>query len=239
EGAVHPHHLAEGAVHPHHLAEGAVQQHHLAEGAVHPQHLAEGAVHPHHLAEGSVHPQHLAEGAVHPHHLAVESVQQHHIAPHAVSGSHIQAQSIERDHLASGVISVEHLDEELFLMLSETWDSKISEQPLIGSADITPGVITTEHCAFTPIRASSTHTAALQQFGTVPFSFRDLDEMIELRISFDEPYQNKNYVLVAMTNHSACYAVMKSQSTDHAIIEIMRTRISPHPNGLVSWIAIG
>ncbi len=42
-----------------------------------------------------------------------------------------------------------------------------------------------------------------------------------------------------MTNHPACYAVLKGQSVKSAIIQIVNTKFSPELNGVMTWISIG
>ncbi|SDF94477.1 hypothetical protein SAMN04488689_108106, partial [Paenibacillus sp. cl6col] len=126
------------------------------------------------------------------------------------------------EHVSQGAISSEHVS-----------------QGAISSEHVRLGAITPEHCTFSSIRTTSTRTSALQQFGMSSFAFRELDEKIELTIQFEESYPHENYVFVAMTNHPSCYAVLKSQFTDHVVIEIIRTRIGPQPEGFVSWIVIG
>ncbi|KJB85051.1 hypothetical protein AZ66_27095 [Paenibacillus sp. E194] len=130
--------------------------------------------------------------------------------------------AITAEHVSQGAIGPEHVS-----------------QGAISSEHVSLGVITPEHCTFSSIRTTSTRTSALQQFGMSSFAFRELDEKIELTIQFEEAYPHENYVFVAMTNHSSCYAVLKSQFADHVVIEIIRIRIGPQPEGSVSWIVIG
>jgi hypothetical protein len=46
-------------------------------------------------------------------------------------------------------------------------------------------------------------------------------------------------VITAMTNHPACYAIVKQKQKDSAILSVVRSRFSPEQHGVINWIAIG
>ncbi|MNI77463.1 hypothetical protein D3C73_1337580 [compost metagenome] len=60
-----------------------------------------------------------------------------------------------------------------------------------------------------------------------------------MEILLEDVFEGTNYVLVAMTNHPACYAVLKEQTPDKALVELVRTRMSSDIVGAVNWIATG
>jgi hypothetical protein len=60
-----------------------------------------------------------------------------------------------------------------------------------------------------------------------------------VEVVFEEPFATPSFVLVAMTNHTACYPVLKAQTESSAVIEIVRTKFTPEPSGVVNWIAMG
>jgi hypothetical protein len=79
----------------------------------------------------------------------------------------------------------------------------------------------------------------LQQFGMASFQFTALDEVVEVEVQLEQPYANDQYSVVAMSNHTACYTVLKEQTTQSATIQVVRTKFSPEPSGIVTWIAMG
>ena len=62
---------------------------------------------------------------------------------------------------------------------------------------------------------------------------------MDSNIIFDEPFANSEYVFVATTDQTSCYVVIKSKAPESVQVTIIRTRISPEPQGLINWIAIG
>ncbi|MNC40733.1 hypothetical protein D3C75_894600 [compost metagenome] len=80
---------------------------------------------------------------------------------------------------------------------------------------------------------------ALQQFGMSAFLLLSHESSAELTISFDQPYLNNHYVLVAMTNNPSYYVTLKEQTTDSAVVMVTRLSYSPVNYGYVTWIAIG
>lgn len=61
----------------------------------------------------------------------------------------------------------------------------------------------------------------------------------QVKVEFEEPFANPNFVIVAMTNHSAFYATLSEQTQESAVITISRLKESHVHYGFVMWIAIG
>lgn len=99
--------------------------------------------------------------------------------------------------------------------------------------------LTEEKLSFNPVQTVKGSTNTLQQCGIVPFEFTDQDETVEIVVQLDEPYFDENYVLVAMTNHPACYSVLNELTQSTAVIRITRHKFTPKPYGIVHWIAMG
>jgi hypothetical protein len=59
------------------------------------------------------------------------------------------------------------------------------------------------------------------QCGAFSFRFPAMQEICQLEITLGLPYPDTSYVLVAMTNHPACYAVLKELHPDRAIVELV------------------
>lgn len=92
---------------------------------------------------------------------------------------------------------------------------------------------------FVPVVTSYAGGVVKQQFGLAPYSFEVQAEQVELIISFDEFFENTQYVLTVTTDNPACYAVVHWKAIDKAAITVIRTRISQEPKGNINWIAIG
>ncbi|WP_435924573.1 WIAG-tail domain [Paenibacillus sp. DYY-L-2] len=58
-------------------------------------------------------------------------------------------------------------------------------------------------------------------------------------VTFEEPFANSQYVLVATPNQPAYYATLKEQTPEMAVLEVTRIKESQVNFGFISWIAIG
>ncbi|WP_220483298.1 WIAG-tail domain, partial [Paenibacillus thiaminolyticus] len=181
-------------------------------GEVTGRHIGEGEVVGHHIGAGEVTGRHIGEGEVAGHHIGAGEVTSRHIGKGEVTGQHIAAGSIRTEHLEEGILN---------------------------SIVLQPGTVTPESCSFVPVRTAMPRAGALQQFGMSAFLLQGETDRVDVRIAFDEPFPNNQYVLVAMTNHPECHAVLKSQATHSAVLEIHRRDPQSQPFGCVSWIAIG
>jgi hypothetical protein len=166
--------------------------------------------------------EHLVNGAVNHNKLAFESVHSEHIANEAISTEHISEQSITTEHIQEEAISTELLRNQ-----SVTAD-KLANQS-----------VTSEKLNFNPVQTKRSQGRTIQQFGMVPFNFSNYEEQVEVTITFDEAYSNVEYAIVGMTNHNACYPVLKEKTRTSAILQIIRNKVTPHPVGMLTWIAIG
>jgi hypothetical protein len=79
----------------------------------------------------------------------------------------------------------------------------------------------------------------LQQYGLISFEFTPDNEVIDITVNFEEPFEEDQYVLVATTNQAECYAVVCEKTRGAAVIRIIRNSLSPFFNGVVNWIAFG
>ncbi|MDP5272640.1 WIAG-tail domain [Chengkuizengella axinellae] len=89
----------------------------------------------------------------------------------------------------------------------------------------------------------------IQQFNNTTFEMESAEVSTEVFIEFDEPFNNNEYVLVAMTNRSNCFTAIKEKTADFAVIEVIKLESEHHNEnetieemdltGELSWIAIG
>ncbi|MDF2938865.1 MAG: hypothetical protein K0Q90_4238, partial [Paenibacillaceae bacterium] len=182
-------------------------------GAVDGTKLADGAVDGTKLADGAVDSAKLADGAVDSAKLADGAVDSAKLANGAVDGAK----------LADGAV-----------------DGAVNSTKLANGAvdgiKLAKGAVEEEHLS--PfLQKKLQQVAAGPQCGAFPFTFPSLQETCQLEIILGRPFADNKYVLVAMTNHPACYAVLKELHPDRAIIELVRTKISGDIPGVVSWMA--
>ncbi|MFB5679246.1 WIAG-tail domain, partial [Paenibacillus terreus] len=165
--------------------------------------------------------------------------------PEELDGSKLLPGSVEMFHLADEVqSSIQSLHEKVEL-LQQANEELSHQSAVIDSTNDFSDSLTIDEVteqlqqpAITPIRCTEDQPP-LQQFGRIPFLMHGNSDTTEVTITFDEPFSNPNYTLVAMTNHSAFYAVMKSQSSVSAVLEIAKLRRTDQNFGIISWIAIG
>ncbi|MGG1638162.1 WIAG-tail domain, partial [Paenibacillus sp. NRS-1760] len=174
------------------------------------------------LAFGSVGAEQLADGSVTSAKLALGSVGTEQIVPG----------SITADLLAPG------------LLLSNVEGSAVNQVDQVADGSITGRHIQEQSIGlsalqFAPVITNASQGIVKQQFGLAPYSFAAQAEQVELIIPFDEPFVDNYYVLTVTTDNPACYAVVHSKAAAHAVILIIRTRISQEPIGHLNWIAIG
>ncbi|MFB5761650.1 WIAG-tail domain [Paenibacillus medicaginis] len=238
------------------LADGNVISFKLGRKSVQSIHIEEGAVQAEHLADKAVQAEHLAPGSVDSNHLQSSSVLEHHITPDAITGDALQKGAVSWDHFSEGLqdtlAPAKELDGSMLLpgtveMSHLTVDVQASIQSLhekvehLQQANEVDSLAVTEQPrqpAITPIRCAGDQPV-LQQFGRIPFLMHENSDITEATVTFDEPFSNPNYILVAMINHSAFYAVLKSQSSVSAVLEIAKLRQTDQNFGVISWIAIG
>ncbi|WP_171909277.1 WIAG-tail domain [Paenibacillus sp. GP183] len=184
--------------------------------------LAAGSVDGSKLATGAVNTDHLADGSIDCSKLAIGSVKSEHLADGTISGNKLIVGSIDGSKLAIGSVYGEHL------ALGSISGSKLTE----GSVD-------ESKLSFQTIQLPASRSNTVQQFGLASFEFKVQDEFVDVQIYFDDAFADLNYVLIATTNHTACYAVVKQKSTNYAILSVVRTRFSAEIYGIINWIAMG
>lgn len=84
--------------------------------------------------------------------------------------------------------------------------------------------------------AASGKPSAGTQCGTVPFRLTAGMESCTVEIPLKEPFPDSGYVLVAMTDHPACYPALKEQARDRAFVELARTKTAEEISGTINWI---
>ncbi|MDP4098369.1 WIAG-tail domain [Paenibacillus sp. P96] len=258
EGSVTSTKLGTQAVQGIHLAERSIQEGHITDDSIHSGHLQASSILENHLAPGSVtepairpesingdalkaecvtssklarnsvKPVHIEEGAVRAEHLADKAVHVEHLAPGSVDSNHLQSSSVLERHITPGAITGDALREGTVQMSHLADEVQASIQELHEKVEL-----------LHPTNEASHPQPAMQQFGRIPFFIHGTAEVTEVSVTFDEPFSSPNYTLVAMTNHSAFYAVLKSQSPASAVLEIAKLRRTDQNFGLISWIAIG
>ncbi|MNI41821.1 hypothetical protein D3C73_960840 [compost metagenome] len=151
--------------------------------------------------------------------------------PFSVDSEVLDHDSVGADHLKQGAVHSHHLGNEVV-------QGQHLGSGAVGSRHIEQGAVQVGHLGFTPVEAGSGQPA-LQQFGMCAFLLLGHESSAELTISFEQPYLNNHYVLVAMTNNPSYYVTLKEQTTDFAVVVITKLSFSPINYGYVTWIAIG
>ncbi|WP_160645616.1 WIAG-tail domain [Chengkuizengella marina] len=88
-------------------------------------------------------------------------------------------------------------------------------------------------------------TKTMQQYNNSEFKMNIDEKSTEVFIFFDTPFKNSDYVLVAITDSSNCFATINEKTAEYAVIEVVfiennnEKREEVELNGLLSWIAIG
>ncbi|MFC5648070.1 WIAG-tail domain, partial [Paenibacillus solisilvae] len=172
----------------------------------------------------------LAAGVISAEALSDESITGAKLAKGAVSTETLSDGSVTSAKLAPGSVKAEHLASDVFGVTS------VGQR--LESEQLQDGSICAAKLDFTPIRSTAKQTA-VQQFGLAAYNFAGQGELLDCTITFDEPFSNANYVFVATTDQTSCYAVIKAKTPEAVQVTIIRTRISPEPKGLINWIAIG
>ncbi len=200
-----------------HLAEGAVGSGKLAPESVMRHHLAERAVSSAKLAPESVMRHHLADGAVSSGKLAPESVMEHHLAEGAVSSRHIVQGAIASEHLSPRCVTGEAL----------------ADQAVTGEK-IADGSIGPEKLNF-PV-----FFPPVMQCGNAPFSISESERETEVEVPLDFPFAHEGYVVVAMTDRSGCWALLRERKTESFTLAIQHDgTIESRVEGTVFWIGMG
>ncbi|MNW54500.1 hypothetical protein D3C74_321020 [compost metagenome] len=173
------------------------------------------------LPEAGIQGKDIQAAAIQRGHLQPFSVDSEVLSPDSVGADHLKQGSVWSNHLRNEAVQGEHLGSEA-----------------VGSRHIGQGAVNVEHLGFTPVEAVSGQPA-LQQFGMCAFLLLGHESSAELTITFEQPYLNNHYVLVAMTNNPSYYVTLKEQTAESAIVMVTRLSYSPVNYGYVTWIAIG
>jgi hypothetical protein len=153
------------------------------------------------------------------------------IAPQTITGEHIALESITGDQIAANTITGKQI-----APLSIT-GFRLAPYTITGE-NIAPRTIGEDKLLINPVQTTKKNKVT-QQFGMVPFSFRETDRNIEICIEFEQPYLTKDYVIVAMTNLPTYFASLKEQTEESATITITHLGHREEISGILSWIAIG
>ena len=153
------------------------------------------------------------------------------LAEGAVNTEALSDGSVTGAKLARGSVTAEHFAPDVLLGASVISSSRTVNNCRMGR-------FAAEKLDFTPIR-STNKQAVVQQFGLMSYNFAGQGEQMDSNIIFDEPFANSDYVFVASTDQTSCYVVIKAKAPESVQVTIIRTRISPEPQGLINWIAIG
>ncbi|WP_370639152.1 WIAG-tail domain [Cohnella sp. REN36] len=77
------------------------------------------------------------------------------------------------------------------------------------------------------------------RFGHAPYRFEGNEEQLELVVTFNEPFADDEYALVAMSDHPSCVCALQQKAPSSAVLTVVRTRFTPAPQGAIQWIAVG
>ncbi|TDF97551.1 WIAG-tail domain [Paenibacillus piri] len=155
----------------------------------------------------------IPAGAVKSEHIAAGAVNGEHLVNDSIDGLHVRQESLSGYHLLPGSITLLHLDRGLQARLQ------------------------TARALMTSAHTQLSITA--QQYGLSMFKMSFEDENIYLTVTFEQPFADEEYVLVATTDHETCFAVVEEKRRDSATIRIVRTKFTSELRGNVNWIAIG
>jgi hypothetical protein len=169
--------------------------------------------------------------------LMIDSVYSEHLVYGSVTGSKLAEGSIEGSKLANGIIGSKHLAD------GAVTGAKLGDRAITGAklADasvdgtkLVKGSVRREHLSDDLIQETT-----IQQFGLLPFELKVQGEIIDVLLNFNESFADQEYVITAMTNHPACYAIVKQKHVESAVLSVVRSRFSPEQHGVINWIAIG
>ncbi|MFS1513984.1 WIAG-tail domain [Chengkuizengella sp. SCS-71B] len=84
----------------------------------------------------------------------------------------------------------------------------------------------------------------IHQYNNSEFKMNIEEKSTEVFIFFDTPFKNTDYVLVAMTDCSNCYAALNEKTAEYAVIDVVLIESNneereEEQHGVLSWIAIG
>lgn len=127
---------------------------------------------------------------------------------------------------------------EMHLADSAVSGAKLAEGS-VGEMQLAKGAVSEAKLSFTALQTVNSKSRQLQQFGLHPFHFEVQDESVEIQIPFEQPFADAFYVVVAMTNHTACYTVVKQKAPDFVTLQVVRSKFSPEPYGIINWLAVG
>jgi hypothetical protein len=166
-------------------------------------------------------------------HLGKGAFQSENFAKQSVDGSIIATSSIGSDHIVDGALTPEKI------ALSAINGGHIADEA-IASEHISAGSIRLHHLSkeFVPL-ALGQRALTLELFGVVPFHFAAKEKRIEVVVEFNQAFADENYAIVAMTSDPTCYAVLKERTREAALIELIRTRLSPEAHSIMTWVAMG
>jgi hypothetical protein len=107
----------------------------------------------------------------------------------------------------------------------------------VDGAKLAQGSVTPAHLAFLPIAARLAGVSLA--FGNLPYVFQGASESIELTVPFEIPFSDESYVLIAMSDHPSCSCFLQTKREHEAVLQVIRTRLGPEPQGRIQWVAIG
>ncbi|MCL6443465.1 MAG: WIAG-tail domain [Alicyclobacillus sp.] len=155
-------------------------------------------------------------------HLTKEAITTDKLADGAVTDRKLARHSVTADHLVNACVRTEHL-----ALASVTTDH------------LADGCVSAEKIGFGVVRTSASHLNTDQESGIRTFDFLEEQHRLNVTIQFETPFANEDYVVVAMTNHPDCYAVLKEKALNNATITIVRKTTDMGFHGAIHWIAIG
>jgi hypothetical protein len=261
-------HIVSEAINSGHIAPEAVTEEHLKDGSVTAPKLAERSVAGIHIQPGSIQLEHLAPELLENLQRTVTAAVLPAETPEVAAGpqetsSTEEAQGAESleeglESVAEPAVPASDSEEEVNAeapvpgmeeakdeKLAETKDALVSgleateNVPLSGPGEPSNSPSSKSDGAQPELAAQATTVSPLQQFGAAPFRIGLEEDSVEVAVKLPQAYSDDRYSIVAMTNHPACYAVLKEQAAGSAVIEVVRTRLCPAFDGMITWIALG
>ncbi|MGG3506928.1 WIAG-tail domain [Paenibacillus lautus] len=145
----------------------------------------------------------------------------HALTDDVIGASHLQHRSVRSEAIEDYAIHSIHLSSESIisskLALESVQPSHLSFNPVHGIPDI-------------PL---------LQQFGSIPFTFTDEHETIEITVPLQTSYQDEHYVVAASCSDPVFQAGIRKRQHEEVVIGITRSAGTLISEGWLYWISIG
>lgn len=78
-----------------------------------------------------------------------------------------------------------------------------------------------------------------QLYGLIPYRIQPPGDCTDIAVTFEKPFVNDRYALVATTDQTGCHTVIREKKAESAVIRLIRDSDDRLAEGEINWIAIG